>query len=370
MDHQAESMRAQVEQFKRDRWPYVIGHVGATAALITIAWTVADHQGLFWFGVAHHVATWVLALAFYLPLRGPSTNRIPSATYLGAVVANVTLSSALLFDLTAAQDLTYVLVVGVVLFAGAAGSFVTLGLHTTMLRVALTSLLFPFIIMTFLLGHMAASLGTLFFFCNVVVAGVWKLSSGQQELISLRIQAAERAEVAEMDAETDHLTGLVNRRGLQRFEGMELSCGAAALYFDINKFKMINDTYGHGVGDEILQVVAQRLRGAVASDDVVFRLGGDEFLVLIFKDDASTIDAVVERLSRRLQEPVVVEGGQVLNISSAVGQSRTSRSVLNLDDLLRDSDHAMYQAKGSSERTAIPQLPVQPIPSTTTPFSV
>ena len=354
MDHKTESTRAQLEQFRRDRWPYAIGHVGATAALVGIAWTVADHNGLIWFAVAHHIATWVLALTLFLPIRSKSVKGIPLWTYVGVIVVNATLSSALLFDLSSARDLTFVLAVGVVLFAGAAGSFVTLGVHATVLRVALSSLLLPFVVTAFFLGHIAVGVGTIFFYCNVVVAGVWKLTSGQQELISLRIDAANRAEIAELDAETDHLTGLVNRRGVKRLDGMELSTGAAALYFDVNKFKLINDTYGHGVGDEILQVVAQRLRGGVSANDVVARLGGDEFMVLIFEDDAKAIDAVVERLSQRLQQPVAVSSGHVLDISAAVGQSSTSASVLKLDDLMRDSDHAMYQAKGSVARPAVP----------------
>ena len=67
MDLEAESRRAKVEQFKRDRWPYIIGHVGATVSVIAIAWTTADHNSLLWFGVFHHLATWLLALTFYLP---------------------------------------------------------------------------------------------------------------------------------------------------------------------------------------------------------------------------------------------------------------------------------------------------------------
>ena len=355
MDHASESARARLDQFKRDRLPYVIGHGLATIALITIAWPVADHSALLWFGLAHHIANWVVALTFYFPLRSTQVKQIPLWTYVGVIVVNATLSSALLFDLDAARDLSFTLVVGVVLFSGAAGSFVTLGVHPTLLRVSLTSILLPFVVITFFLGHIAVALGTIFFYCNVVVAGVWKLSSGQQELISLRIDAARRAEAAELDAETDHLTGLVNRRGIERLDGMKLTTGAAALYFDVNKFKTINDTYGHDVGDEILQVVAQRLRGAVSVDDVVARLGGDEFLVVMFKDDESAIDAVVERLSRRLQEPVSVSGGQVLDISAAVGRSYTGGPVLKLDDLLRDSDQAMYRHKGGGgEWTPVP----------------
>lgn len=364
MDLKAEFKQAQLEQFKRDRWPYAIGHVGATAALVGIAWPVADHSSLLCFAVVHHLATWFLALTLYLPLRRSNVKQVPLWTFIGVAVVNATLSSALLFDLSAAGDLTYTLVVGVVLFAGAAGSFVTLGVHSTILRVALTSLLLPFVIAAFCLGHVAAALGTVFFFCNVVVAGVWKLTSGQRELILLRINAAERAELAELEAETDHLTGLANRRGVERLDGMNLSTGVSALYFDLNKFKPINDTYGHDVGDEILQVVAQRLRGAVSAKDVVARLGGDEFMVVIFEHEASAVKVVVDRLRRRLEEPVTVTGGQVLHISAAIGTSSTSAPVLKLDDLMRDSDQAMYRAKESQGRVAVPMLPVVQVNAT------
>jgi len=126
MDLKAESALARVDQFKRDRWPYVIGHLGATAALITIAWPIAAPTALLWFGVAHLLATFILALAFFVPFRREGVKQIPLLTYFGAIVANATLSSALLFDLEAARYANFALTVGSVLFAGAAGSFVTL----------------------------------------------------------------------------------------------------------------------------------------------------------------------------------------------------------------------------------------------------
>jgi len=199
---------AQVDRFKHDRLPYVIGHGLATVSVVGIAWAVVDHNSLLWFGVVHHIATWILAFSFYLPFRNKRVNRIPLWTYFGVIVANATLSLALLFDSEGARELSYILTVAAVLFAGAAGSFVTLGVHGPLIRVALTSLLLPFVVAAFCLGHVAVALGTMCFYCNVVVAGVWKLANGQQELISLGINAAHRAEVAEKDAEMDPLTGL------------------------------------------------------------------------------------------------------------------------------------------------------------------
>ena len=369
MDRETEFARAQVQvdRFKRDRLPYVVGHVLATGSLIGIAWACADHGSLLCFGIVHHVATWILALSFYLPLRNKRVSQIPLWTYFGLVVANATLSLALLFtpDGTA-PELSYVLTVAAVLFAGAAGSFVTLGVHPTLIRVALTSLLLPFVVTVFCYGHVAVALGTMCFYCNVVVAGVWKLANGQQELIVSRVNAAQRAKIAEKAAETDPLTGLVNRRGVGRLDGMTLDSGATALYIDLNKFKMINDTYGHDIGDEILNFTAERLCNSVSGEDIVARLGGDEFLVLTFQNDAAVTDTIITRLSKRLQQPVGVSDGNVLEISAAIGRCSTSAPVLNLNDLLRDSDQAMYQSKRSQKRTtpAMPGLPSLPSAST------
>jgi len=352
MDHEEEYAHAELVQFKRDRWLYATGHLGATASLICLAWTVADHKALLWFGVVHHVATWVLVLSIYLPLKSEQVTRIPLWTYLGVALVNATLSSALLLDLNAARDLTFTLVVGIILFAGAAGSFVTLGVHSKLVRVALTSLLLPYVIITFYVGHVVVSIGTVFFYLNNAIVGVWKLSSGQKELVATRSDAVNLAARAQQEAETDHLTGLVNRRGLERLDGMELSNGVTALYFDVNKFKAINDTYGHTVGDEILQIVAQRLRAGVAASDIVARLGGDEFLVLIFTDEMDNIDSIIDRLSEQIQQPAKVSGELELEISAAVGYSQCLSAQLKLDELLRDSDHAMYHVKGSLEKTA------------------
>ena len=134
---------------------------------------------------------------------------------------------------------------------------------------------------------------------------------------------------------------------------------------------MINDTYGHDIGDEILSSVAKRLRGAVSANDVVARLGGDEFLVLTFENNPNAINTIIERLSQRIQRPVSVSGGHLVEISAAIGQSSTNEPMLKVHDLLRDSDHAMYQSKRSRERTSTPAIPAFPnLPSTNTVLDV
>ena len=100
----------------------------------------------------------------------------------------------------------------------------------------------------------------------------------------------------------------------------------------------------------------------MSEDDVVARLGGDEFLVLAFENDADAVDTIIARLSERLQGPVCVSDGNVLEISAAIGRCSTSAPVLKLSDLLRDSDHAMYQSKRFQERSTFPAMPGLPSP--------
>ena len=132
------------------------------------------------------------------------------------------------------------------------------------------------------------------------------------------------------------------------------------MYFDLNDFKAINDTCGHSVGDEVLQVIAQRLRDNVPESDVVARIGGDEFLVLSFTNDTGTIEAMVDALDQQLRQPVVVEGGEVLHLTLAVGISYANTPWLQLTDLLRDSDRDMYRSKSamrsSQDRVEAPKF--------------
>jgi diguanylate cyclase (GGDEF)-like protein len=148
----------------------------------------------------------------------------------------------------------------------------------------------------------------------------------------------------------DPLTGLPNRALLlDRIEvalarSARIEKSVAVLFLDLDRFKLINDSWGHAAGDVVLRAVAERLRAAVRPSDTVGRLGGDEFVVVC--EDAVTLwEATVlgERLIRTLQEPFEVEGGEVfvtVSVGIAIADQTTSA-----DGLLRDADVAMYQAK-------------------------
>ena len=152
-------------------------------------------------------------------------------------------------------------------------------------------------------------------------------------------------------AHHDQLTGLPNRHHLAAFlpEAI-LSARAHGLmlgivFLDLDRFKHINDTFGHETGDQLLNVVASRLRQCVRDGDVIIRMGGDEFVIVFLNlksDDEVTLAA--GRIIAALGEPIVVNN-RVLQTSASVGVSLFPRDGEDMDELLKHSDAAMYQAK-------------------------
>ncbi|GIF49226.1 diguanylate cyclase (GGDEF)-like protein [Asanoa ferruginea] len=147
-------------------------------------------------------------------------------------------------------------------------------------------------------------------------------------------------------ANHDHLTGLANRaffdHHAQHLAGSDAGRGRAVLLLDLNEFKMVNDTYGHHAGDDLLKLTATRLRRSVRPGDTVARLGGDEFSVLLA--DATSDDAVAaaHRILGALAHPVRLHG-QTLRPSASVGIAASGTKPF--EALLRDADEAMYEAK-------------------------
>jgi diguanylate cyclase (GGDEF)-like protein len=149
-------------------------------------------------------------------------------------------------------------------------------------------------------------------------------------------------------ASHDQLTGLSNRQALhsrltEALADPELS-GVAVLFVDLDDFKTVNDSLGHSYGDELLTLVAERLRHSVREGDVVARLGGDEFAVLIEAlGDEDRPAQVAERVLAALQTPFGL-AGQRVTVNASVGIA-SQRGAATTDELLRDADLAMYEAK-------------------------
>ena len=155
-------------------------------------------------------------------------------------------------------------------------------------------------------------------------------------------------------ASTDSLTGLPNRRAFTQLLESSLHrhpAGVAVLFIDLDDFKVVNDSLGHHAGDELLKVVADRLRSVVRGSEVVARLGGDEFAVLVTSDDAHrTAPLLGERVLEALTDDVVIDGSAVaVGCSIGLALSDATAGDDAADELLRNADFAMYMAKGQGK---------------------
>jgi diguanylate cyclase (GGDEF)-like protein/PAS domain S-box-containing protein len=148
----------------------------------------------------------------------------------------------------------------------------------------------------------------------------------------------------------DALTGLPNRTLLR--EQLEAAVQAAPttgarpalLFVDLNRFKAVNDTYGHAAGDALLQIAAERLVRAVGALGLVSRLAGDEFAALVHDANDAAATAVAARVAASLDEPIEVEG-HVLDVSGSVGIACYPQHGADALELMRNADAAMYVAK-------------------------
>ena len=166
--------------------------------------------------------------------------------------------------------------------------------------------------------------------------------------VSVDITELETARLSAQDkAEHDDLTGLANRAGLAQFLDDEQDrVGRAVLVADIDRFKEINDTLGHLVGDRLIAAAAARLAELASPTHLVARLGGDEFAIAIVGDTAESVDADAEavavQLTAILTQPFAVQDME-LRISVSTGIA--SGAELDWSELLRRADGAMYDAK-------------------------
>lgn len=149
----------------------------------------------------------------------------------------------------------------------------------------------------------------------------------------------------------DPLTGLPNRvmilerleRALRRSK--KQGHGVALLFIDLDGFKLVNDSHGHQAGDELLKTVAQRLVDHVRPGDTIGRLGGDEFVVLCDQiDSPAAVANLADRINDLLRDPVELSG-QPLFATASIGLAIGHGTTHSADDLLRNADAAMYQAK-------------------------
>ena len=146
---------------------------------------------------------------------------------------------------------------------------------------------------------------------------------------------------------TDALTNLHNPRSYKEHTDdlIKKKSPFGIIYIDLNDFKMVNDTYGHEVGDELLNVVAKRLLNSIREKDIAFRIGGDEFVVVIHgKHDRFFYEDVIARIRTNVARDVTV-GDISLKVMISAGFARFPDDGVNIEDIVKKADDAMYSNK-------------------------
>lgn len=184
-------------------------------------------------------------------------------------------------------------------------------------------------------------------FSGILLWLVHKNREREQQYAALFNTTSELTHIAN----NDELTGLPNRRLLEDRMAQAIKTAsrtrqiAAVLFLDLDFFKIVNDTYGHPVGDQLLKLVATRLKGLLRAEDTVARIGGDEFVILL-SNLTSDLQAITmaEKVVKVLTEPFQLSG-KSLNIGVSVGVALYPEHDTNEKNLIRHADNAMYAAK-------------------------
>jgi diguanylate cyclase len=184
-----------------------------------------------------------------------------------------------------------------------------------------------------------------------------RLLAGAAEEASAALSRAYSHQAAEARASTDALTGLPNRRYFDEFCGLlarrrRADDAVGVLMVDIDKFKVLNDTYGHATGDEVLRAVAGAIVSAVREDDVPARFGGEEFVVLLRNPGMDVAFEVGERVRAAVSE-LDLEAFGVPGVSVSVGVAVSDHADQPIDDLVALADQALYRAKRAGRNRVI-----------------
>ena len=169
------------------------------------------------------------------------------------------------------------------------------------------------------------------------------------------VKALEEHEKLFHEANHDQLTSLYNRRYMDYIFNLidnnkrnEKNTRRAFTLLDIDKFKQINDTYGHSVGDEVLKVLAYRITSEIRKTDIAIRMGGDEFLIVHSQHKEQDILGFIKRLVSHMNKPILLEDGRILKITISMGVLMNAQNYGNLKDAMKYVDHALYEAKARS----------------------
>lgn len=182
---------------------------------------------------------------------------------------------------------------------------------------------------------------------DIAGVSVWYFEAAQLKYAMLRGLAGFNKKMGQLSLEniTDPLTGLVNRRGMQTMldEWEEAQQSFSIIMADIDYFKRINDEFGHDAGDEVLKFLAKHMQASSRPDDLVCRSGGEEFILLLPKTDASVAHKAAERLRKHIANEICPNIDQAVTLSFGVASWPCAEATVA--DVMRYVDRALYSAK-------------------------
>jgi two-component system, sensor histidine kinase LadS len=149
----------------------------------------------------------------------------------------------------------------------------------------------------------------------------------------------------------DPLSNMYNRRGVENFLLREIEqakrskAPLALLIIDANRFKSVNDQYGHAVGDQAIIYIANTIKSNVRSGDLAGRLGGDEFVLVLTHTNYETASSIAERITTTIDENPMIYEGKSIQLSICIGVGMLDLENPNYDDLYIQADNALYQEK-------------------------
>jgi len=189
-----------------------------------------------------------------------------------------------------------------------------------------------------------------------LVGALFSALLGALSLVNRKLLIREhiRRHAAESEATTDGLTGIANRRHFLRSAEKRIASGlpCAVLLIDLDRFKPVNDTYGHAAGDAVLVAVANRIEQALPVDHFAGRLGGDEFAILLGPHADLHLELCAEMVSERIQRPIDFCGREIA-IGASIGIAVSPQDGQSAAALIAAADVRMYQRKRGGRRLEI-----------------